>query len=1621
MQNRIFIFSLALTLMFPAILPAGTPVASYISTPSHFARISILDSNPSRLSIECRFDLDYFQSFESDGEFPVVTRWLVTPIDEIPVIENLETTISEMPLTVDNPAAAITDASHAASIGEPIIQRGIQLVPVTFQPWEVERGAIKQLESIRVEIALTKRDGDSRRLRPVMMEMWGDLILNRDFPGRDRENETNDGLYVYVIPDNNDVRNTVNALIQWRRQQGFETREIAVAPWTDASFIKDQLIAIEASGRIIDYVTLVGDVEGNFPVPTFHRGVESDYYYALLEGNDYIPDAAVGRLSFNSLAELERIVEKILQYEQEPDVDDPGWLRRGAVAAGSRISGLSTILVSRWLRDKMLDNGYTSVDTLWYSMGETVGDYMENQFNRGVSFVSYRGWTGLEDWAPIQAGSLRNRYLPVATLLACNSGDYAGNETGFTEALLRARGGAIAAIGVAGQQSRVNFNNAMLASFYNGYFDEGAYRIGWMLNRARIDLMGTYGSNERELTLDHSAWTNLMGDPATIIWRGTPRTVRISAPQNVDYGTGTVTATVVDAQNNQPVANVRVGLSKGSELAVAAYTNNNGQAIIRFDNRRLSPGQALLTASGDRILPATAQVQMNRPARTLTFLSSSIIDTNLPPNNGDGDGVAEPNEMITISVQLQNIGTQMVPAPTDCELETESPYCNIMGANYRIVQGINPNTAGTANFLVSLGSNFPNNVPIPFTITARNNETVWVSEFSIIGQGASWSFIRTDLVRSPNPGETPTFDIFLKNTGNFVLGITQAVLVCDNPMAEVIDAEGEYDTLSIGEIDGAGRVYTVSFDQDLDYGTEMEFRLNLTGEGNYTAAIPFTITLGQLPPNQPTGPDAYGYYAIDQQDLMSNLKPNFDWIEINPRLGGPGVNTGLLDQGEDDDESVVLDLPFTVSYYGRNYDQITVCTNGWAAFGSQPGYVDFRNLPIGSPQGPVAQLCPWWTDLYQPGVEAGVFYYFDAQFHRFFIEWYRMRQWVGPAGPGGVETFQIILQDPRWHQNPSGDGDIYFVYNEITHEARVDAHGTPYATVGIGSPDDTGGLQLAFWNKFEPGATPPNAGVIYRFVTADHQDYALIKGYVRREGDNLPVQGAIVRATRGGWTSTNNEGFFRIQAAIANTPQQVEVTKSGYNNGISEQFNIAANDSFEVIVTLRQPQAVIDVEEFSDSLDAGELAVHHFNLRNPGTGQLSVTTHIVEHNEGDLLQTNLLALDRDDPEEMGDRLLSIPVTGMTGDSRILGVAFDNENFIISGGNSGGEINAFYRFDGIGEFIDRLNQPVADLWGLHDLAWNQGRLFGCVGEWIVEMNRQGQETERIDSPIIPARGFAVSPDGDFWVTGENQPILWLSPDGETRQSFRHSLNIYGLAWHPADPDGCPLWIAATDNVAGISICKMDTSSGRIYPVWQIEGEDGDHPGGIEITNHWNDRLWCLTAVIQNQAGDRVEVFDIGKNLSWVEVSPSSALIEANQSREFTVEINSGLLAGGDYSADVLIEHNANGGELSIPVNVYVEPVLAGVDPDLPAGYALEGIYPNPSNGTAIIRFTLPISGQVELKVFDYQGRVIGDIIEGRLPAGSYSRVFDALPLPAGIYMIQLQTEHGSVIRKFALIK
>ena len=89
--------------------------------------------------------------------------------------------------------------------------------------------------------------------------------------------------------------------------------------------------------------------------------------------------------------------------------------------------------------------------------------------------------------------------------------------------------------------------------------------------------------------------------------------------------------------------------------------------------------------------------------------------------------------------------------------------------------------------------------------------------------------------------------------------------------------------------------------------------------------------------------------------------------------------------------------------------------------------------------------------------------------------------------------------------------------------------------------------------------------------------------------------------------------------------------------------------------------------------------------------------------------------------------------------------------------------------------------------------------------------------------------------------------------------------------------------------------------------------------------------------------------------------------------------------------------------------------------LPLSAELINIYPNPFNPTTTIAFGLPVTSEVDLKVYDIQGREVAELAQGCFQAGYHSLKFDGTGFSSGVYFVRLDANNFRQIRKMILIK
>jgi plastocyanin len=85
------------------------------------------------------------------------------------------------------------------------------------------------------------------------------------------------------------------------------------------------------------------------------------------------------------------------------------------------------------------------------------------------------------------------------------------------------------------------------------------------------------------------------------------------------------------------------------------------------------------------------------------------------------------------------------------------------------------------------------------------------------------------------------------------------------------------------------------------------------------------------------------------------------------------------------------------------------------------------------------------------------------------------------------------------------------------------------------------------------------------------------------------------------------------------------------------------------------------------------------------------------------------------------------------------------------------------------------------------------------------------------------------------------------------------------------------------------------------------------------------------------------------------------------------------------------------------------------------FKLDQNYPNPFNPSTSIKFQIPSSGFVSLKVYDLLGREVSTLISEYKSSGNYEIEFNASKLTSGFYIYQLKSSSFIQTKKMLLLK
>ena len=965
------------------------------------------------------------------------------------------------------------------NIGKPIGLNKYRLYPVIIHPqFEKDNNKIK-IGSLKLNLNFLGYESIDIPLS--IAQVYKNLILNYQY------NDEIKPLGLLIITPNS-FYNAVLPLADWKEKKGWKVTVARLSETgTSATAIKNYIAnAYHNWNPAPEYVILIGDKDS---LPSFIVSSNpTDHPYTTIYGNDFLSDLMVGRLSVSNVNELNTVIAKIINYEKNPYTTDTLWFKRALMVGGNYPDGQMTtpVPVKRWVREKFLNNGYYQVDTVFYPPVSNGVTPITNSVNQGVTFINYRGgnasWSGWDrpSFYNTDVVGLSNGWkLPVVTSIVCLTGNF-NAEPCFGEAWLRAGNpanpkGAVGFFGASPPTTSSRWNNCLDYGIYWGLLQDSIYYLGPMTYRGKMEVYLNFPletSPDSGSEFYFNAY-NLLGDPSLEVWTDVPKNFVVNHQTTIPVGTNYFSVQVLNS-SSQPVKGAMVSLYKKNDTKEIDFTDIYG--LANFQIKTTTADTLFVTVTKHNFKPYCGYAMVNNSGVYVGYYSHTIADP-----GGNNNGEINPGETIQLNVSLKNYGNSTTATNVSAKLTTTDPLITITDSikNYG---SIAPGAVANASpFVFNVSQNIKHNHTIKFNLAISSSQGNWNAVLWLIAKAPEFEYCQNQILDGNGvlePGETADLTITIKNIGGLTGTNINGILKSENPGVVVIDSIGSFGNVPIGDsATNSGNRFQVNASSQLSPGHEIKFITMLSGDNNFKDTVEFSIIIGVVNSNSPTGPDGYGYYAYDNTDTNYPEAPVYNWIEIDPYSGGPGTVLNLLN-----DETKTISLPFTFKYYGQYYNRISVSSNGYIAMDST-WIADMYNWRIPSAGGPPLLIAPFWDDLDPNATDSSgnVCYYYDAGNHRFIIEWSRIQHIHNPTNPTPAElqTFEIILLDPAHYPTQTGDGEIIFQYKNITNDDRW--HN--YATVGIEDYHHINGIEYSYANIYPASAAPLANNRAIKFTT----------------------------------------------------------------------------------------------------------------------------------------------------------------------------------------------------------------------------------------------------------------------------------------------------------------------------------------------------------------------------------------------------------------------------------------------------------------------------------------------------------------------------------------------------------
>lgn len=285
--------------------------------------------------------------------------------------------------------------------------------------------------------------------------------------------------------------------------------------------------------------------------------------------------------------------------------------------------------------------------------------------------------------------------------------------------------------------------------------------------------------------------------------------------------------------------------------------------------------------------------------------------------------------------------------------------------------------------------------------------------------------------------------------------------------------------------------------------------------------------------------------------------------------------------------------------------------------------------------------------------------------------------------------------------------------------------------------------------------------------------------------------------------------------------------------------------------------------------------------------------------------------------------------------------------------------------------------------------------------------RGMDLVMVDNtPHVVFEAAKVTNTGSYFPSAPSKIMYWC-PDYNS-----------GVAQVLADSSDVPWNINAIAPAVHVPLCRptisksVNDSRKVLFVAFNAASEDTSADGITYFTMYFsmsadNGMTWT--------APERFTPKSLGRfDWRFVSVAPYSSFDGDDLYVHMTIQARD--------TAGILVQEGPAGGKTELVyVKAKVGPFTSINDGLSLTSFDLGQNYPNPFNPVTTIKYTLPESNNVTLKVFDVLGREVATLVNNVQEQGTHSVTFDATDFSSGMYIYKLTAGNNSVSKKMMILK